>query len=499
MAESSMNRRRFISTASAAAAGLTLASKRAMGGSSAVPPSDQIRIGYIGTGTQGIRTLMRFLEHPEIHVAAVCDCNRDSQDYIEWSKHEIRDRIRRFLNKPNWGAGNTGCRAGLSVGWEIVESYYIMNNKKRKESQCAAYEDYRIMLDKEDLDGVVIMTPEHTHTVIALEAMKHGRHVIMHKPLSNVLSEARLVAETAEKTGLATHMFCAADQQTTPMIKEWIDADAIGPVQEIQVWSNRPVWPQDLLVPEEQPSVPEGFNWDLWLGPAKYRPYHPLYTHTMFRSWHDFGTGTLGDMGHYCFYQVWNILNPGTPVQVEGSRSHIYQVVDQVSKQIENTVSYPNASAVRWEFAGKNPLVIQWCDGGIKPPKPPELEMDGRDFPKEGIIYIGEKGKIFAEFNGGSPRIIPESNMRAFQRPPKTLPRPKDEIDQWIDAIRGVKPSGACFQNVLSFSETLLLGTIAQRVPGILQWDSSSFRFKNSSEANDLLYRQYREGWDLFS
>ncbi|NQT27414.1 Gfo/Idh/MocA family oxidoreductase [candidate division KSB1 bacterium] len=502
MAESKMNRRDFLGTASTVAAGLTIVPRHVLGGPGTVSPSDQIKIGYIGTGTQGIRTLMRFLERPEIRITAVCDCNRDSQDYIEWGKHEMRNRIRRFLDKPAWGTENTGCRAGLEVGREIVDTYYSKKSASGKVSPCSAYEDYREMLEKEDLDGICIMTPEHTHATIAMAAMKSGRHVIMHKPLSNVLSEANLIAETAQKTGLATHMFCAADQQTTPMIKEWIDNDAIGDVNEILVWSNRPVWPQDLLTPDEKPHIPDGFNWDLWLGPAEDRPYHPSYTHTLFRSWYDFGTGTLGDMGHYCFYQVWNILNPGIPITVEGSRSKIYGVVDGVSKRIPNNVSYPSASTVRWEFAehdGKAPLSIHWLDGGIRPPKPEEMVMDGRDMPREGIIYIGDKGKIFADFTGGSPRLIPEKAMQAFKRPPKTLPRPKDEIAQWIEAVRGNAPSGASFQNVQPFSETLLLGTIAQRVTEKLSWDSSAFRFTNNEEANTLLYRKYRQGWDLFS
>lgn len=497
-----MNRRDFLTAASAAAAGFTIVPRRVLGGSGAVAPSDQIRIGYIGTGTQGIRTLMRFLERPEIRVTAVCDCNRDSQDYIEWSKHELRDRIRRFLQKPDWGAEITGCRAGLEVGREIVDTYYAGLKPRGRTSPCAAYEDFRQLLEKEDLDGVCIMTPEHTHATIAVTAMKTGRHVIMHKPVSNVLSEVRLTVETAQRTGLATHMFCAADQQTTPLIKEWIDQGAIGRVRDIQVWSMRPVWPQDLQIPDETPPMPDGFNWDLWLGPAAYRPYHPIYTHTLFRSWVDFGTGTLGDMGHYCFYQIWKILNPGVPVIVEASRSHRFEVSDNVSARVENRVSYPNASTVHWEFPaedGNPPLRIHWTDGGIRPPKPEELIADGRDYPEEGILYCGEKGKILAGFSGDSPRLIPESAMQAFDRPPKTLPRPKDEITQWIEAVRGQAPSGAGFPNVLPFSETLLLGTIAQRVSQKLHWDASAFRFTDSEEANALLVRNYRDGWDLFA
>ena len=498
--QASIDRRSFLGTSAAAAAGLAFAPQSLSGSPRSTVSKDPIRIGYIGTGTQGLRTLTSFLKRDDIRVTAVCDCNQDSENYVEWRKHSIRDMIRRFLNQPEWGAELKGCRAGLEVGRYVIDSYYENLDPKASQKKVAAYEDFREMLEKEDLDGVCVMTPEHTHATIAIAAMKKGRHVIMHKPVSNVVSEVRLAADVATQTGVATHLFCAADKQSTPLIKEWIDAGAIGPVREVHVWSHRPVWVQGLLTPKESPPVPKGFNWDLWLGPAEYRPYHPLYTHTNFRAWYDFGTGPLGDMGHYCFFQVWKILELGSPLSVEASGSTQFDTVDGVSQRIENKVSFPRASRVTWEFPERGdraPVTIHWYDGGIRPYKLRELQEDNRKMPDEGLLFVGDSGKILGNFYGDSPRLIPESTMQAFKRPPQTLERPIDEIDQWVRAIKGGRPSDARFEVLRPITETLLLGGIGIRVPDQLSWDAENMRFTNSEEANALLYRKYREGWEL--
>lgn len=498
--QASFDRRSFLQTTTTAAAAITLLPRHVMGGSRYVAPSDKIRVGYIGCGTQGLVTMMRMIQKEEIQITAVCDCNKDSQDYIEWGKHSIRNRIRDFLEKPDWGTGNKGCRAGREVGREVVDGYYEKIAEGKKFNKCTAYEDYREMIEKEDIDAVCVMTPEHTHATIAIYAMEHGKHVVMHKPISNIISEVRLAEKVALKTKVANHMFCASDQQATLLTAEWIQAGAIGQVREVHVWSRRPVWPQDLSVPKETPAIPEGFNWDLWLGPAEYRPFHPIYTHTNFRAWYDFGTGPLGDMGHYCFFQIWKILKLGSAVSVEASGSTFCQIDDGVSHYVENKFSFPRSSRVSWEFPARGdmaPVTIHWYDGGIRPPKPRELEHDGRKMPDEGVLYVGDSGKILTEFIGGSPRIIPESAMQAFERPPKTMERPIDEIDQWICACRGEQPADARFEIIRPINETLLLGTIGIRVPDKLYWDAENMQFTNSDAANELVYRKYREGWEL--
>ncbi|MBN1844219.1 MAG: Gfo/Idh/MocA family oxidoreductase [Sedimentisphaerales bacterium] len=496
-----MNRREFIGKSSLAAA-FTILPRRVLGGAAYVAPSEKVRIGYVGCGTQGLRQLIEALPNREIQIAAVCDPNRSSADYVEWGKHEIRDKIRNFLGDPAWGAADQGCRCGRAVGHEIVSRYYAKNKPSGSYQGCQAYVDFREMLAQEnDLDAVYIMTPDHLHATIALAALRKGKHVIVHKPLSNVLAEARLVAQTAQKTRLATHLFCTAGKATTPLLCEWIGSGAIGPVREVHNWSSRPFWPQGMTErPPERPAVPDGMDWDLWLGPVPPRPYHPAYTHAVFRGWYDFGTGALGDMGHYSFYQIFQILKLGCPVAVEATRSQYWKIVDSTWQKQENRLSYPRAATIRFEFPARGdmpPVTLTWYDGGLRPAKPKELDQDGLDMPAEGLLFVGDNGKILCGFSGDDPRLIPEARMKAFQPPPKTLPRPIGELEQWLAACKGGESSGAAFEKIYPFSETICLGTIALRVDKKLAWDTERFRFANSEEANGLMHRTYRPGWEL--
>jgi hypothetical protein len=252
--------------------------------------------------------------------------------------------------------------------------------------------------------------------------------------------------------------------------------------------------------PAEKPPVPKGLDWDLWLGPVPHRPYHPAYTHAVFRGWCDFGSGAPGDMGHYSFFQIFKILKLGSPISVEASRSQYWKIVNLTWGKQENTISWPRASMIHWRFParGNMPQVsLYWYDGGLRPPKPAELDTDGQDMPGEGLLFVGDEGKILAGFSGDNPRLIPESSMRAFKQPSKTLPRPIGELDQWIRACRGGAPSDASFQNAYNFSETIALGNIALRTDKKLAWDAKSARFTNAPEANKLMTRAYRKGWEL--
>ncbi len=494
----SVSRRTFLER-SATTAAATLVSRGARGASRFVPSDRPIRVGFVGCGTQGLRQLMVALKSPDLRVVAVCDPNRRSEDYVEWSRFELRDKIRAFLGDPAWAEGARACPCGREVGREVVDRHY----GAPAGSGVPAYADFREMLEKErDLDAVYVMTPDHLHATVALAAMKAGRHVITHKPLGNVLHEARLVVAAAREAGVATHMFCAAGQQATAGIAEWIDAGAIGPVREVHNWSTRPFWPQGMTErPADTPGVPDGLDWDLWLGPVPHRPYHPAYTHAVFRGWYDFGTGALGDMGHYSFFQVFKVLKLGAPASVEASRSAVWRIDDNLWRKQPSAVSYPHASLVRWEFPARGerpPVALHWSDGGLRPPLPRELEEDGEAMPEEGLLFVGDRGKILAGFTGDRPRLLPRARMQAFAPPPQTLPRPDGELEQWIRACRGGAPSDASFQSVAAITETVLIGTIALRVPRKLQWNSAAGRFAGAPEADALIARpEYREGWRL--
>jgi hypothetical protein len=493
----SVSRRTFLEK-SATTAAVTLVSRQVLGGPRHVPPSDRINVGFVGCGTQGLRQLMPALQRPDLRIAAVCDPNRRSENYVEWARFELRDKVRAFLKDPAWAEGARACPCGREVGREIVDRHYGASAG----AGVPAYTDFREMLAKEkDLDAVYVMTPDHLHAPVAVAAMRAGKHVITHKPLATVLGEAQVVVRTARDTGAATHMFCAAGQQTAPQIAEWIQAGAIGPVREVHNWSTRPYWPQGMTsLPAETVAVPDGLDWDLWLGPVPHRPYHPAYTNAVFRGWYDFGTGALGDMGHYSFFQIFKILKLGSPLTVEASRSQYWKIDELLWKKQVNTVSFPQASLVRWEFperAGMPPLALHWYDGGLRPPKLRELEEEGAPMPEEGLLFVGDSGKILAGFTGESPRLVPKARMQAFQPPPPTLPRPAEELEQWVRACRGTAPSDASFENVAAVSETILLGTIAVRVDKKLRWDAASARFVDAPEADALMTRTVREGWAL--
>jgi predicted dehydrogenase len=296
-------------------------------------------------------------------------------------------------------------------------------------------------------------------------------------------------------------MFCAAGQDSTPTIEEWIAAGAIGAVREVHNWSTRPFWPQGMTSrPTETPPVPEGLDWDLWLGPVPHRPYHPAYTNAVFRGWYDFGTGALGDMGHYSFYQIFRILKLASPTTVEASRSQYWRIDDLLWKKQTNSVSYPRASLIHWEFEGRDgrpPVTLHWYDGGLRPPLPKELAEDGEPMPEEGLLFVGDEGKILGDFSGQEPRLVPKARMARFEPPPRTLPRPVEELEQWVRAIRGQAPSDARFEVVYPFSEAILLGTIALRVEGKLRWNAAEGRFDGAPQADALMKREYRNGWEL--
>ena len=497
-----VSRRRFLAETGAVAAAVAIAPRHVLGGAKFVPPSERIRVAYIGCGTQGLRQLMPALQKPQIQVVAVCDPNRKSDDYPEWGRHELNDKVKKFLDDPNWAKDARGGLCGREVGQHVVQQYYAKAKRSGQADACRAYEDFRELLAQEkDLDAVYIMTPEHLHGVIAVKAMRQGKHVITHKPISNVLNEVRIARDTAKETGLVAQLFCAAMMESTPTIAEWIGSGAIGPVREVHNWSSRPFWPQGMTErPTETPPIPDGFNWDLWLGPAAQRPYHPAYTHAVFRGWYDFGTGALGDMGHYSLHQIFEILKLGSPTTVQATRSQYWKIADFGWHKQVNRLSYPRASLLHWEFPARGempPVTLHWYDGGLRPPLPKELDADGEEMPEEGVLYVGDNGKILGDFMGGEPRLLPKARMKAFQPPPKTLPRPIDELEQFIRACQGGPAPDASFEKAYPFAESILLGTVALRQDKKLRWDSSKMQFTNAAEANEMLYRKNRPGWEI--
>ena len=507
-----MNRRRFLGSAAATAAGLTILPRHVLGGAGFVGPNDKINLALIGCGTQGLREILPILTLPEVQVVAVCDPNKNAAGYVDWSKTGIRDTVRRALNKPTWREGMNDIPGGRDVGKEIVETYYAGKAPSGTYKGCASYADYRELLEKEkDVDSVKIMTPDHLHAYIAMAAMEKGKNVMTHKPIANRLTEARLVIETARKTKVGTHFEPASDGQQMTVLRNWIADGTIGTLREIHNWSSRPFWPHYVKLPTDQPPVPAGFDWDLWLGPSLDRPYHPNYTHAVFRGWYEFGGGPLADMGHYSLWPAFIQFGLDAPVSVESTPSHFCEVVDQVSRAIKNDYTFPVACTIRFKFAAKGDrpaLDIFWYDGGIRPKTPEELEADNKEFEDEGMLLIGDKGKILAGFRGENPRLIPESKMAAYRKAkglPETQPRERrgggpdtSREMAWVNAFRGIKPSYGDFLLAAPISDMVNLGTISLRMGGKrLVWDEKAMKITNLPEANKLLVRECRKGWEL--
>jgi hypothetical protein len=497
-------------TGGAAATAFAIVPRHVLGGPRFVAPSEKITLGYIGCGTQGLREMLGMLQMPEVQIVAVCDPVKDGHDYVDWSKDGLRASLAEALGKPDWRRGAPGIPGGRDVAKELVETVYANQRAAEKFKGCAAYADFRELLEKEpDVDAVKVMTPDHLHATVAIAAMNKGKHVLMHKPLANRLLEARLVIETARKTKVATHFLPASDGAEIRAIKAWIDDGAIGTLREIHNWSNRPVWPQYPTIPTDTPPVPEGFDWALWLGCSLDRPYHPHYTHAVFRGWYEFGGGALADMGHYSLWPVFREFNLDAPICVESRPSHVCALNGNVAVTVRNDYSFPDACTIRFKFTAKGarpPLNLFWYDGSMRPQTPSELEADNKEFAPEGMLFVGDKGKILADFRGENPRLIPEKAMRDY-RAAKNLPgaaarqrgRGRAEAAaSWVAAFRGGKPTYGDFLLAGPISDAFNLGAVSLRLGGRrLLFDAANAKVTNVPEANKCLTRQYRPGWEL--
>ncbi len=354
------------------------------------------------------------------------------------------------------------------------------------------YKDFRIMFDKEDknIDAVIVGTPDHTHTTPAITAMRMKKHLYCAKPLTKTIYESRLLLKVAKETGVATQMSTqqnASDDHR--LLCEMVWSGVIGNVYEAHTWSNRPIWPQGMERPENPENVPDTLDWDLWLGPAKKRPFHSEYVPFKWRGWYDFGTGALGDMGCHQFDPIVKALKLKQPERVQASSSKLFDE------------TFPVASIVHYDFEAREdmpPVKVTWYDGGLKPKKPDELDP-GIEFGdwNGGLLLIGEKGKILCDAVGNKPMLLPKKRQDEYTPPPQILPRSVGHYQEWIEAAKGGKPAGANFEYGCPVTELVLLGNIAVRTQEILEWDYDNMHISNSSKANEMIKEEYHNGWTL--
>jgi predicted dehydrogenase len=281
-------------------------------------------------------------------------------------------------------------------------------------------------------------------------------------------------------------------------IKEWLADGAIGAVREAHVWSDRPThsgklplwWPQGVERPRESPPVPSHLDWDLWLGPAPERPYHPAYCPFQWRGWWDFGSGGLGDMGIHNLAPVFDALQLGAPESVHASSTAVFPD------------SLPLASTVHYQFParGDRPAVkVHWYDGGLAPARPEEMDDDLPLDREDGAILVGDKGKMFVSgWGGANPRLLPANRDKEYRRPAATLPRSIGHYQEWVRACKTGERTMSNFDFAGPLTEAVLLGTLCIRLGGArLQWDSAQLKVANKPEANALIHYKYRDGWSL--
>ncbi|HUB32221.1 MAG TPA: Gfo/Idh/MocA family oxidoreductase [Bryobacteraceae bacterium] len=371
------------------------------------------------------------------------------------------------------------------------------------------YKDYRVMLEKEKgIDAVIVGTPDHSHAVVASAAIALGKGVYVAKPMTRTVFEARALAKAAREKKVATQMSvqsCSSDPAVTT--EEWVKSDAIGKVREVHVWTDRPVWPQGLVRPAEKIKVPAALDWDMWLGPAPERPYHPLYHPFNFRGWYDFGTGGLGDMACHAFHIIVKALHLGAPASVSASSTVIREPLHKGEQPDPNWTrsrrgSFPetfaSSSMVTWDFPARGdqpPVRMTWYEGGLRPPRPVEMAPD-RELGGDGLLFIGEKGTLWSAFTGGI-HFLSAGQEKELAAPPKTLPRTKDHYMEWVNACKGGAPANCNFEFAAPLTEIALLGVIAQRTGKFLEWDAQEMCFPNNSAATALLKPDYRTGWSL--
>jgi len=452
--------------------------------------------------------MLHFLKQPDVQAVAVCDPNKSSADYPQWDTHEFCKSVRSLLGVDSgwdWLSPDqpiqlnhtlrvTSGVAGREPCQKIVDAYYSNQQRSGQYRGCSAYADFRELLEKQkDVDAVVVGSADHLHAAVSAASMKKRKHVFCQKPLTHTIYEARRIAEIARETGVATQIAVGNQaSEDTRLLCEWIWAGVIGPVREVQNWSSRPFWPQGVERPKETDPLPEGLDWNLWLGPAPERPFNHAYVPFVWRGWADFGCGALGDMGCYSYDTIFRVLKLEAPLSVEASSTDRYDE------------TYPLASIINYDFPARGdmpPVKFTWYDGGLKPPRPEELEesrqFTGEPDSNEGLLFIGDRGKILCGFNGANPKLIPESKMASFQQPPKTIPRSPGNEREWLDACKGGKGKpGGNFEFSGLVTETLLLGNVASRSGQKLKWDRANMKL-NSDAAQKEVRPARRTGWEL--
>jgi predicted dehydrogenase len=403
------------------------------------------------------------------------------------------------LNIACIGVGGMGANDVRGVG-KTENIYALCDVDDRQAAGSVAafplakrFKDFRVMLDKEgkNIDAVTVSTPDHTHTVAGMMAMKLGKHTRIQKPLARSLWEVKQLEDAARKYKVQTQMGNQGHaEEGTRLMREWVEAGAIGTVREIQLWTNRPIWPQAIERPLDEYYTPSWIDWDLWLGPAPERPYHPAYAPFKWRGWWDFGTGALGDIACHSMDASFWTLGLGYPSRIEAESTKLYSETAPACSRI--TYSFP--------AKGSRPAVtVVWRDGSLYPPRPKEItDPAAWPFDTSGQLWIGDSGKLVAGIYGENPRLLDEAKQADITAhpPAQKYPRTDGVYAEWIAACKGGTPAGS---NIPAHSgpltEMVLLGNLAVRTAQPIDVNPQTGAVLTAGVPEEYVKPRYRQGW----
>jgi len=450
-----LNRREFITKSAVAVSAFTIVPRHVLGGKGFIAPSDKLNIACIGLGGKG---RVDIHEVSGENIIALCDVDQVQANAVRTNAYS------KFNNS----------------------AYEAHPNARR-------YIDFREMLEKEkDIDAVTISTPDHTHAIMTMTAMKMGKHVYTQKPITRTVDESRKIVEFARKSGVATQMGNQGHANVGPRIlNELVWQGAIGNVKEVHVWTDRPIWPQGISSRPEPPMpVPSTLDWDLWLGPSPNRPFHSSYIPGKWRGWWDFGCGALGDMGcHLMDYPFW-ALKLTAPLTIEAYSSPVFKE------------TAPLASIVTYTFKSGldgSPVNVIWYDGGMKPLMPAGLVNETELWKVgSGVMFVGDAGTIVYGHHRPKPVLLVKGKEQEYGTPKEMILRSPGHYTEWINECKGSKVRAMSnFDYAGPLNEAVLLGNVAIRAGQKLVWDVDKKLVTNVPEANSFLRSEPRTGWEL--
>jgi predicted dehydrogenase len=441
------SRRQFLRGTTSAVAAFTLIPRQVLGGAGTRSANEKLNLACIGVGGRGAANLKGVRNE---NIVALCDVD-------------------------------------LARAKAAIES----------QPKAKLYRDFRKLLDEMDksIDGVVLSTPDHTHAVAGVAAIQRGKHLYCEKPLAHSIGEVRALQQAARKHKVVTQL--GNQGHSSDSIRtfcEWIWDGAIGAVHTVHAACGSNYSRIDQLpLLQEQHEVPTTLDWDLWLGPAATRPYHPAYLPGKWRGWMPFGCGVIGDWVCHVVDPVFWALDLGAPATLQAQAKNY--------DPQRHADTFPSGTVITYEFAAKGsrgPVKLVWFDGAERIPRPADMDPEDK-VPPTGAIVFGDKGTIkYGSHGAGGVRLVPEARMQAYTRPAKSLPRVKGHYEDWLEAIRQGKAAGSHFDYGGPLTELALLGVIATRLLGAkLEWDGRKGRFTNSVEANRLLNPPHRPGWEV--